>query len=185
MAAREAARRIDELRAEIAHHDYRYYVLDDPEVPDAAYDRLMIELRELEAAHPELVTPDSPTQRVGGAASQEFPPVVHAVPMLSLENAFTDEDIVDFDRLHRRPILDSDVAESDILGAVDREIAGAHHLKELLGRAELRLDAGRGEAEGACRISDTKGGDLVLDDLGDGGAVGCADILGARGRRAK
>ena len=71
MAAREVARRIEELRAQIAHHDYRYYVLDDPEVSDAAYDRLMLELRELEAAHPELVTPDSPTQRVGGAASQE------------------------------------------------------------------------------------------------------------------
>ena len=64
MAAREAARRIDQLRAEIAHHDYRYHVLDDPEVSDASYDRLMLELRELEAAHPELVTADSPTQRV-------------------------------------------------------------------------------------------------------------------------
>ena len=101
MAAREAARRIDQLRAEIAHHDYRYHVLDDPEVSDAGYDRLMLELRELEAAHPQLVTPDSPTQRVGSAPSQEFPPVVHAVPMLSLENAFTDGDIVDFDRRAR------------------------------------------------------------------------------------
>jgi len=92
------AKRIAALREQIARHDYRYYVLDDPEVPDAEYDRLMRELRELEARHPALVTPDSPTQRVSGAPVREFGEVEHRVPMLSLDNAFTDEDIVNFDR---------------------------------------------------------------------------------------
>ena len=86
------------LRAEIARHDYRYYVLDDPEVPDAEYDRLMRELRALESAHPELASPDSPTQRVAGAAKAEFTEVRHVVPMLSLDNAFADEEVLDFDR---------------------------------------------------------------------------------------
>lgn len=92
------AARVRQLRAEIARHDYRYYVLDAPEVPDAEYDRLMRELRDLEAAHPELVTPESPTQRVSGSPSREFAEVEHRVPMLSLDNGFTDEDIQNFDR---------------------------------------------------------------------------------------
>ena len=144
MAAREAARRIDELRAEIAHHDYRYYVLDDPEVPDAAYDRLMIELRELEAAHPELVTPDSPTQRVGGAASQEFPPVVHAVPMLSLENAFTDEDIVDFDR-RARTRLEVERIEYAAEPKLDGLAISLRYEAGRLMQAATRGDGNRGE----------------------------------------
>ena len=95
---REAARRARELRGQIEHHNYRYYVLDDPEVADAQFDSLMRELQALESQHPELADPDSPTQRVGGMASREFRAVVHAVPMLSLENAFSEQDILDFDR---------------------------------------------------------------------------------------
>ena len=98
-----AAARAAELRRQLAQHDYRYYVLDDPEVPDAEYDRLMRELRALEAAHPELITPDSPTQRVAGTPSATFGEVVHQVPMLSLDNAFTEEDVAAFDRrIHER-----------------------------------------------------------------------------------
>ena len=98
-----AAAQAAELRRQLAHHDYRYYVLDDPQVPDAEYDRLMRELRALEAAHPELITPDSPTQRVAGAPSAAFGEVVHRVPMLSLDNAFTEEDVAAFDRrIHER-----------------------------------------------------------------------------------
>lgn len=81
----DAARRIRELQEEIRHHDYLYYVLDRPEISDAAYDRLFEELRELEAAHPALVTPDSPTQRVAGEPRQGFSTLRHAAPMLSLE----------------------------------------------------------------------------------------------------
>jgi DNA ligase (NAD+) len=101
VAPSPAEQRATELRAQIAAHDYRYYVLSDPAVPDAEYDRLMRELRALEAEHPELVSPDSPTQRVSGAVAAEFGTVQHAVPMLSLENAFADEDIFNFDRRAR------------------------------------------------------------------------------------
>lgn len=98
-----AAARAAELRAQLAQHDYRYYVLDDPEVPDAEYDRLMRELRALEAANPNLITPDSPTQRVSGTPSNAFGEVVHRVPMLSLDNAFTEQDLTAFDRrIHER-----------------------------------------------------------------------------------
>ena len=93
-----ASARIEALRREIAEHDYRYYVLDAPSIPDAEYDRLMRELLALEAQYPALVTPDSPSQRVGGAPSAAFAQVTHAVPMLSLANAFDDGEVRDFDR---------------------------------------------------------------------------------------
>jgi DNA ligase (NAD+) len=85
--------RVEELRSAIDHHRYRYHVLDDPEVSDAEYDELMRELRALEDAFPELITPDSPTQVVGGAVSELFAPVEHRAPMLSLDNAFSFEEI--------------------------------------------------------------------------------------------
>ena len=94
----EARERANALRREIAHHDYRYYVLDSPEITDARYDRLMRELLALEKQYPELVTPDSPTQRVGGAPREAFAPAVHRTPMLSLANAFGEEELLDFDR---------------------------------------------------------------------------------------
>src|SRR5713101_188174 len=99
MAVAEKARqRAETLRRDIETHNYRYYVLDAPTIPDAEYDKLFGELVELEAAYPELVTPDSPTQRVGGMPLGEFPQVTHRTPMLSLNNAFTDEDVIGFDR---------------------------------------------------------------------------------------
>ncbi len=91
-------RRAEALRREIEDHNYRYYVLDAPVVADAEFDKLFRELAELEAAHPDLVAPDSPTQRVGGAPLDEFPQVIHRSPMLSLSNAFTEEDLIGFDR---------------------------------------------------------------------------------------
>jgi DNA ligase (NAD+) len=98
MSPVSAAQRAAQLRDEINGHDYRYYVLNEPAVPDAEYDRLMIELRALEAAHPELLSADSPTQRVSGSVSPEFAEVRHTIPMLSLANGFTEEDLRDFDR---------------------------------------------------------------------------------------
>lgn len=94
----DAAQRISELRNELDAHNYRYYVLDEPSVPDAEYDRLFRELQVLEAEHPELVTPESPTQRVGGEALSAFGEVRHEVPMLSLGNAFEEDDLSAFDR---------------------------------------------------------------------------------------
>ena len=90
--------RIAALRETIRGHDHRYYVLDDPAVPDREYDDLMRELEELEAGHPDLVAPDSPTQRVGAAPSESFAEAVHHVPMLSLANAFDEAEVRAFDR---------------------------------------------------------------------------------------
>src|SRR5215470_1471991 len=86
------------LRDQIRHHEYRYYVLDDPEVSDAEFDRLMNELKKIEAEHPELVTPDSPTQRVGGKPREGFVKVAHSVAMLSLDNAYNEEELRNWDR---------------------------------------------------------------------------------------
>ncbi|MGD8429478.1 MAG: NAD-dependent DNA ligase LigA, partial [Ectothiorhodospiraceae bacterium] len=90
--------RASELREQIAYHNYRYYVLDDPEIADAEYDALLRELQDLERAHPQLVTPDSPTQRVGAAPLEAFGEARHGIPMLSLDNAFDDTELRDFDR---------------------------------------------------------------------------------------
>ena len=103
------AARIADLRRQLEDANYRYYVLDEPSIPDAEYDRLLRELEALEAAHPDLVTADSPTQRVGNAPAGKFAEVRHAIPMLSLGNAFSDEEVQDFvrriaDRL-KRPSL--------------------------------------------------------------------------------
>src|SRR6202045_2616200 len=89
---------IEDLREKLRHHEYRYYVADDPEISDAAYDRLMGKLKELEAAPPELITADSPTVRVGGAPREGFQTYQHARPMLSLDNAFSYDALREFDR---------------------------------------------------------------------------------------
>ena len=99
----DAAARVAGLRRKLDEANHRYYVLDDPAMPDAEYDALLRELQALESAHPELVTADSPTQRVGATPSGAFAPVRHVVPMLSLGNAFTDEEVAGFvRRIERR-----------------------------------------------------------------------------------
>lgn len=90
--------RLQQLRELLHQHNYRYYVLDDPSIPDSDYDRLMAELRELEQRHPEWIVSDSPTQRVGGEPLSSFQQVQHELPMLSLDNAFSDDDLADFNR---------------------------------------------------------------------------------------
>ncbi len=94
----QAESQIESLRQQIRHHEHRYYVLDDPEVSDAEYDRLVNELKALEAAHPELITPDSPTQRVGGQPREGFVKVAHSSLMLSLDNAYSEDELRDWDR---------------------------------------------------------------------------------------
>jgi DNA ligase (NAD+) len=96
--SKQAAARIIELKETLERYNYRYHALDDPEVPDAEYDKLMLELRALETQHPELLTPDSLTQRVGATPVSAFGAVKHRLAMLSLDNAFSDEDVRDFDR---------------------------------------------------------------------------------------
>ncbi|MGC9003806.1 MAG: NAD-dependent DNA ligase LigA [bacterium] len=102
MTEEEAKKRIEELRKLIEYHNWRYYVLDSPEISDAEYDALMRELIELEEKFPQFVTPDSPTQRVGAPPLEVFPTYRHRVPMLSLQNAFSDEDLIAFDKRIKR-----------------------------------------------------------------------------------
>jgi DNA ligase (NAD+) len=94
----EVGERINELRQELRKHEYHYYVLDDPLISDAEYDQLMRKLQQLENEYPELITPDSPTQRVGGQAAEKFDPVVHRKPLLSLDNAFSLAELQEFNR---------------------------------------------------------------------------------------
>jgi DNA ligase (NAD+) len=101
---RDVAKQIERLREEIRHHEYLYFVEDNPELSDAAFDRLMNRLKGLEAAHPQLVTPDSPTQRVGGQPREGLQPVRHTTPMISLDNCFSVEDLRAFDRRVREGI---------------------------------------------------------------------------------
>ncbi len=98
MAETAITRKIEKLRNELRRHEHLYYVLDAPEVSDAEYDALMNELKKLEAAHPDLVTPDSPTQRVGGKPAEGFKKAQHSRPMLSLDNAYSAEELADWDR---------------------------------------------------------------------------------------
>jgi DNA ligase (NAD+) len=97
-AATAVKNEIEQLREKLRHHEYRYYVLDDPEISDAAFDRMMDRLKELEAAHPEAITSDSPSQRVGGIPREGFQTVHHARAMLSLDNAFSYDALRDWDR---------------------------------------------------------------------------------------
>ena len=98
----DVKKRVAELRQTLHYHNHLYYVLDEPEISDAEYDRLMQELIELETAYPRLIEPDSPTQRVGAAPLDKFESVAHTIPMLSLENAFDEEEALAFDKRIRR-----------------------------------------------------------------------------------
>jgi DNA ligase (NAD+) len=142
--SREVARRVRELREQIELHNYRYYVLDDPEVSDAQFDALMRELQQLETQHPGLADPDSPTQRVGGQPSREFREVVHAVPMLSLENAFTEQDILDFDRRARERLDVAAIAYS-AEPKIDGLAVTLRYEQGRLVQAATRGDGARGE----------------------------------------
>lgn len=119
VASMEVRARVDALRTELQRHDYAYYVLNDPAVPDAEYDRLFRELQALESAHPELICPDSPTQRVGGQPSPELAAVQHAVPMLSIrtETDTTDQGAVAFDARVRRALGLDDTAPPVVYAA--------------------------------------------------------------------
>src|SRR5579883_3330552 len=97
-ASKDIQKKIESLRDTIRHHEYRYYVLDDPEISDFDFDRLMEQLKQLEAEHPELITPDSPTQRVGGKPREGVVKVEHSSPMLSLDNTYSEEELRDWER---------------------------------------------------------------------------------------
>jgi len=137
--------RVARLRAEIARHNHAYYVLDDPTIPDAEYDKLFRQLQELELAYPELVTSDSPTQRVGGAPLAQFEPVRHAVPMLSINNGFSDDDIVNFDRRVREGLKTADEVEYNCELKFDGLAISLRYEDGLLVQAATRGDGATGE----------------------------------------
>ncbi|MCB1863964.1 MAG: NAD-dependent DNA ligase LigA [Chromatiales bacterium] len=140
----KAAARIAALRTEINDHNHRYYVLDAPSISDIEYDRLLRELQALEAEHPESVTPDSPTQRVGAAPAEGFAEVEHRVPMLSLANAFDDGEVRDFDRRVRER-LDTDAVHYVAEPKLDGLAVGLLYEQGRLVRAATRGDGRRGE----------------------------------------
>lgn len=144
-ANRDAADRMEQLRQIITEHNHRYYVLDDPQVPDAEYDRLFRELQELEASHPDLVTPDSPTRRVGANAETSFEEVVHRIPMLSLDNAFSDDELRDFDRRIRERLKTDDPIEYVCEPKLDGLAVSLHYEQGILTRAATRGDGYSGE----------------------------------------
>jgi DNA ligase (NAD+) len=146
MIAEDDRREIDRLREEIRRHDYLYFIQNKPEISDEKYDRLVLKLRELEAAHPELVTPDSPTQRVGERPIEGFEHVQHSVPMLSIDNTYSPDEVREFDGRVRRALGD---ARFDYV--VDPKIDGVS--------ASLRYE------NGVFALGATRGDGEVGDDI--------------------
>ncbi len=140
-----AERRIAELRDAINDHNYRYYILDEPAVPDAEYDRLLCELQKLEAEHPDLITPDSPTQRIGASGETTFAKVVHRLPMLSLDNAFSEEELLGFDRRVRDRLGTDDTIDYVCEPKLDGLAVSLHYENGLLTQAATRGDGYSGE----------------------------------------
>ncbi|MCB1941377.1 MAG: NAD-dependent DNA ligase LigA, partial [Candidatus Accumulibacter sp.] len=137
--------RLRELRAAIEQHNYRYYALDAPLLSDADYDRLFAELQALEAEHPQLVSADSPTQRVGAAPLPEFAPVVHATPMLSLQNAFATDAVAAFDRRVREGLAAPGEVAYSAEPKFDGLAVGLSYEDGLLQRGATRGDGHTGE----------------------------------------
>jgi len=138
--------RVDQLRTTITDHNHHYYVLDDPQLPDAEYDRLFRELQALEAEHPELATATSPTQRVGSGVETSFAEVSHRIPMLSLDNAFSADELRDFDRRVRERLLDAQSAIEYVCEPkLDGLAVSLHYQNGELVRAATRGDGYTGE----------------------------------------
>ena len=144
-ASPDVISRAGELRNIITEHNYQYYVLDDPRVPDAEYDRLFRELQDLEAQHPDIVTPDTPTRRVGASVETTFEEVVHRIPMLSLDNAFSDDELRDFDRRVRDRLKTDDDIEYVCEPKLDGLAVSLHYESGVLTRAATRGDGYAGE----------------------------------------
>ncbi|MCP3866963.1 MAG: NAD-dependent DNA ligase LigA [Gammaproteobacteria bacterium] len=133
------------LRKEIEHHNYRYHVLDDPVVPDSEFDRLLRELLHLETTHPELISPASPTQRVGAQPLEAFDEVLHPVPMLSLSNAFSNDELSEFDRRVRERLDWQSEIEYAAEPKLDGLAISLRYRGGLLVQAATRGDGARGE----------------------------------------
>src|SRR5689334_16819692 len=137
MAPKHVAQEIENLRDTLRHHEYLYYVLDKPEISDAEFDRLMRRLQELEGQHPELITPDSPSQRVGGKPREGFVKVRHSSAMLSLDNALNEDELREFDRRVRELLKDAPYSYQLEL-KMDGLSMAAHYQNGRLSRAGTR-----------------------------------------------
>lgn len=145
MTSNKITKEINDLRTQLDEHNYRYYILETPTVSDAQYDLLFKRLVELEQAHPELLTPDSPTQRVGATPASAFAPVTHLVPMLSLNNAFTEEDVLAFDQRVRQRLNVDHPIEYCCETKLDGVAVSLVYEKGYLVRAATRGDGTTGE----------------------------------------
>jgi DNA ligase (NAD+) len=141
----DVLRRLEEMREQIRYHNYRYYVLDNPDVSDAEYDALFRDLQQLEQEHPPLVTPDSPTQRVGGVPSSQFAKVRHRSLMLSLQNAFDEEEIRAWDRRVRAVVGDQVTYVCEL--KIDGLAISLSYQRDSDGRARLVRAATRGDGQ--------------------------------------
>ena len=172
--ARDVNKRIEQLRAEIRRHDYLYYVENRPEITDRQYDKLFAELKALEEAHPELVRPDSPTQRVSGQPVEGFATVRHAVPMLSIDNTYNAEELRAFDQRVRKQL-----GQEEYDYVVELKIDGlAVSLRYEEGRLVRAATRGDGEVgdDVTANVRTIKAVPLVL--LGDGGIPAVLEVRG-------
>lgn len=138
-------KRIKELREQIIKHDYNYYVLAQPAISDENYDKLVKELEKLETENPDLITPDSPTQRVGKDLTKEFKPVKHKTPMLSLANTYDEQDLFDFDRRVKESLSDSEQVEYVVELKIDGASVSINYVNGILKTAATRGDGTTGE----------------------------------------
>jgi DNA ligase (NAD+) len=141
----QAKKRIDQLKEQIREYDYKYYVLTQPSISDEEYDKLVKELEKLEEENPELITADSPTQRVGKDLTKEFKPVQHNVPMLSLANTYDEEELYDFDRRVRDGLPKDEKVEYVVEYKIDGASVSLHYVNGLLITAATRGDGVVGE----------------------------------------
>ncbi len=143
--SRNIQKRIEELRESIREHDHKYYVLAEPSISDYAYDKLIKELEKLEAENPELITPDSPTQRVGKDITKDFKPVTHQIPMLSLANTYNQEELFDFDRRVREGLPNNEKVEYVVEMKMDGASVSINYVNGFLKTAATRGDGAVGE----------------------------------------
>ena len=169
--------KVDDLKKALHRHNYRYYVLDDPEISDAEYDRMLLTLKLLEEDYPELATPDSPTARVGAPPLEKFESVAHTIPMLSLDNGFSDEDILEFDKRVRRNLDTRD----EILYTAEPKMDGVAvelvYENGMLATASTRGDGLTGEGI-TNNVKTIKTVPLVMQT---GGSAGIPERLEVRG----
>jgi DNA ligase (NAD+) len=138
-------KRIETIKKQIREHDYKYYVLADPSISDQEYDFLLKELEKLELENPDLITPDSPTQRVGKDLTKDFKPVSHKVPMLSLANTYSEEELIDFDRRVRDGLPDGEKIEYVVEPKIDGVSVSLSYVNHYLKTAATRGDGTTGE----------------------------------------